>query len=164
LLLQTVGNELVVYDQARQQVHNLNPTAAMIWRYCDGQTTVAEGAALLSEEFNILLDDKVVWLAVEQLEEAQLLEQTPKRPAIAGNISRRDILRRLGQGAASMALLPLVTSIIAPTSAMAASPGDPVGCTSECQQARTECGMSCGSDESCFQACDQAFQDCIANC
>jgi hypothetical protein len=31
-----LGDEASVYDWARAQVHALNPTAARVWRQCDG--------------------------------------------------------------------------------------------------------------------------------
>ena len=31
-----LGNEVAVYDRARAEVHALNPTAACVWRRCDG--------------------------------------------------------------------------------------------------------------------------------
>ena len=34
-----LGDEASVYDWARGQVHALNPTAACVWRQCDGATT-----------------------------------------------------------------------------------------------------------------------------
>ena len=34
-----LGDEASVYDWARAQVHALNPTAARVWRLCDGATS-----------------------------------------------------------------------------------------------------------------------------
>ena len=34
-----LGDEASVYDWARAQVHALNPTAARVWRQCDGATS-----------------------------------------------------------------------------------------------------------------------------
>jgi hypothetical protein len=36
-----VDDELVVHDLARGQLHRLNPTAATVWRACDGRTFAA---------------------------------------------------------------------------------------------------------------------------
>ena len=36
-----LGDEASVYDWARAQVHALNPTAARVWRLCDGATSPA---------------------------------------------------------------------------------------------------------------------------
>ena len=46
-----VDGELVLYDHARQFVHALNPTAAFIWRACDGRHDQASIAAALAERY-----------------------------------------------------------------------------------------------------------------
>lgn len=38
LLLQNVGDQLVVYDQARKRLHVLSRSAALVWQHCDGHT------------------------------------------------------------------------------------------------------------------------------
>ena len=42
-----LGDEASVYDWARAQVHALNPTAAFVWRQCDGATSPDAIAAAL---------------------------------------------------------------------------------------------------------------------
>lgn len=42
---------LVVYDAGRDQVHHLNPTAAVIFDLCDGSRDADEIAAVLAELF-----------------------------------------------------------------------------------------------------------------
>ena len=44
-----VDGELVLYDPQRQYVHALNPTAAFVWRGCDGEHDVASIIAELAE-------------------------------------------------------------------------------------------------------------------
>jgi hypothetical protein len=119
LLVQEVGDELVVYDQERHQVHRLNRTAALVWRHCDGQTTVAELAALLATESNLPADEELAWLALRQLEKADLLQQPPTRPAGGTRVTRRQLLAKLGRTAAVALLVPVVMTIVAPTPAMA---------------------------------------------
>src|SRR6185369_15041765 len=45
-----LGDEASVYDWARTQVHALNPTAACVWRQCDGATSPEAIAAALRQE------------------------------------------------------------------------------------------------------------------
>jgi len=40
VLVQKIGDELIVYDQDRSRAHCLNPTSSLVWQSCDGQTTV----------------------------------------------------------------------------------------------------------------------------
>ena len=50
LVVEAVSDELVVYDLDRGTVHLLNPVAALVWKHCDGRTTVAQLASLLHAE------------------------------------------------------------------------------------------------------------------
>jgi hypothetical protein len=58
-------------------------------------------------------------LALRQLDRLQLLEQTIKLPLQLVGVSRRQMIRNLGLAAA--VAVPLVTSIVAPTAAQAAT-------------------------------------------
>jgi len=121
LLVQEVADELVVYDQDRHQVHRLNRTTGLVWRHCDGQTSIADLAALLQSELNLPAEEELVWLALEGLQKAHLLQQPLIRPADVSNMSRRQAVRKLGLAGALSFLLPVVTSIVAPTPAQGAS-------------------------------------------
>ncbi len=46
-----VDGELVLYDPQRQRVHALNPTAAFVWRACNGQHDEKSIIAELSERY-----------------------------------------------------------------------------------------------------------------
>jgi hypothetical protein len=114
LLVQELGDELVVYDQERHRAHRLNRAAALVWRHCDGRTTVAELTALLRAELNVSADEEVVWFALDCLRKAGLLrERLPRPPAAASGISRRQVVRRLGRTAAVALLVPAVTTVVA---------------------------------------------------
>jgi hypothetical protein len=120
LLVQAVGDELVVYDQERHHAHCLNPSAALVWRYCDGQTSIAEITMRLRDELNLPSDDQFVWQALDQLERARLLRNAVTPPSTGTNISRREMIGRL-LSAGAVLLLPVVTSILVPTASEAQS-------------------------------------------
>lgn len=44
---------LVVYDPAREMVHHLNPSAAMIFDLCDGTRDIDAIAGILSEAYEL---------------------------------------------------------------------------------------------------------------
>ncbi|HVK02662.1 MAG TPA: PqqD family protein, partial [Armatimonadaceae bacterium] len=113
LLVQQVGDELVIYDQERHRAHRLNRTAALVWRYCDGQTTVEDMTRQLEREGegDLPADPEVVWLALEGLSRARLLRERATRPAEVARVPRRDVIRRLGLAGALALALPIVTSI-----------------------------------------------------
>ncbi len=110
---------MLVYDRASDAAHCLNPTAARVWAHCDGRTTVAEMAQLLEDELKTPVTDEVVWFALAQLRKSQLLEEPWATLAQVEQMSRRVMVRRLGIAAA--VTVPLVTSIIAPSAAAAAT-------------------------------------------
>lgn len=122
LLVQEVGDELVIYDQKRDIIQALNPTTALVWRHCDGQTSITEMAALLAQELGLPRDEDLVWLTLEQLEKARLLRESLSHTTDAGKVSRREVVRNLGLVGGLALLLPVISSITAPTPAMAQSP------------------------------------------
>ncbi|MFY9607512.1 MAG: PqqD family protein [Blastocatellia bacterium] len=119
LVVQELPDEVLVYDLTQHKAHCLNQTAAFVWNHCDGQTTPAGIAALMEEEWRKPVSEDVVWLALKQLSKADLLQKRAVRQGETVNFSRRDVMRKLGLAAA--VTLPMVTSIIAPTAAAAAT-------------------------------------------
>ena len=146
LVVQELPDEVLVYDLTRHKAHCLNRTAALIWRHCDGQTTVAEMATLLQKELKSPVDEAVVWLALERLGRARLLHERVTPPAGAARFSRREVIRKLVLVGGLSVLLPVVSSIVAPTAAQAAS------CVTEasCQNSRN-CTTGCGGTPICKQ-------------
>ena len=67
LVVRELPGETLVYDLENNKAHCLNGTAALVWRRCDGQTTVAELAQTLHEELGLPADEVPVRLALEQL-------------------------------------------------------------------------------------------------
>src|SRR5579859_903618 len=127
ILVEQVDDELVVYDEARDVAHSLNPSAALVWRHCDGRTTVPELTNLLHTTLKLPADEELVWLALDRLETAHLLQDRLERPTEMASVSRRQVIRKLGLASGVALLLPVVTSIVAPSPALAASgpPGPP---------------------------------------
>jgi hypothetical protein len=123
LLVQELHGEVLVYDLERDKAHCLNPTAALIWQHCDGQTTIRELTRLLENSLATPIDEDVIWCALHQLEKDRLLQAPLAIPPGMHRISRRALVRRIGVAAI---LLPLITTITAPT-ALAN-----VSCTGSC--------------------------------
>ena len=70
-----LGDEASVYDWAQGKVHALNPTAASVWRRCDGATTADEIAVAVHRELGIPDTDAVVDLTLKEFAGLHLLEQ-----------------------------------------------------------------------------------------
>ena len=118
LTVESIDNEVLVYDGQATRAHCLNRSAALVWGYCDGETTVAEMAARLAAETGAPADPALVLFALRELAERDLLERTVPAPPAAA-LNRRQLLMRLGATAAVM--VPVVTSLVAPSSAAAQS-------------------------------------------
>lgn len=112
--------ELCLYDWQRMEVHNLNPTAARVWELCDGQTTPQQIAAQLHGDLTPAQAEELVWLSLKRLEQAHLLETKVIQPTGRKVLTRRGMLK--GLGVAAM-MLPVVSSIVAPSPVAAQSGG-----------------------------------------
>ena len=106
------SDETIVYDLERHRVHRLSPTAAQVWRACDGKATTAEIARQLPVEAAAGARTELVTLALARLKKARLLEAAADGGASiqdAPLASRRAALKRLGL---AVALLPVITTIL----------------------------------------------------
>jgi hypothetical protein len=121
LVINELPEEIIIYDLETNEAHCLNRTASLVWKHCDGRTTPAKIAANLQKELKAPVNEDLVWYALGQLGKDRLLiESIARPPAAAGvQLSRRDLVKRLGL--AAVIAVPLITTIVAPTAAEAAS-------------------------------------------
>ena len=130
IVVEELADEVLVYDLNRDRAHCLNQTAANVWKLCDGKSSPAEIATRLGTGLEPAAAQEVVWTAIDQLSRAGLLETKVKRPASA--ISRRDVMKKIAVAAAIG--VPVVTSVVAPTSTFAATcRPSRAGCTTSAQ-------------------------------
>lgn len=112
LVVEELGDELLVYDLTRDEAHSLGTVAAKVWKACDGETTIDELASQLG------MDRDAVIEAIEGLRTCLLLDDGPEA-AEASKYTRRGLsLKAVKLGAVATAA-PLIVSIAAPTAAMA---------------------------------------------
>ena len=140
LLTRKIPGELLVYDLKRHKAYCLNAAAAAVWSSCNGKRTVTELARSLQQDANSTVDEKIVWLALDQLEKSHLLQETTVRPASLPPISRRGLIR--AGIVAAMTSLPLVTMISLPTAAQAATAITAAVCTNRNQSDPGGCGLT----------------------
>jgi hypothetical protein len=117
LVIQELPDEVLVYDLDRDRAHCLNTTAAFVWQRCDGKNTTTQIARTLGQQFDCSVDEKLVWLALDQLGRNHLLDRQPAPPPALMGMNRRAMVRALGL--AAIIAVPVVTSIVAPTPAQA---------------------------------------------
>jgi len=145
-----VADETVVYDVTRHKAHCLNATAALIWGYCDGETTIPGMTRRLGEHLGMRLGDDLIWRALDQLQKAHLLAERIEVPTDAQGLSRRDLLRRWSLAAA---MLPIVVSLVVPTAATAANTCiQPCIANNACRAGVDTC-KCCGPPQ-CVKKCD----------
>src|SRR4030095_5689768 len=92
LVVRELPDEVLIYDLVRDKAHCLNQSAAAIWRLCDGQTTPAQIAKKLEKELGTP-DERVIWLALEELGKQHLLDERVRWPAALPPLSRREAIR-----------------------------------------------------------------------
>jgi hypothetical protein len=117
LIVEELDGDLIVYDTERNRAHTLNRVAARIWKQCDGERTVSDLTGLFAAE----TPDDVTMNYLSQLERLHLLNAGSLAIGEARNLSRRQLLRRASIGGAAVVLLPMVTSILAPSAEASSS-------------------------------------------
>ena len=122
LVIKELPNETLVYDLERDEAHCLNQTAALVWKRCDGKTTIAKMTSLLQEKLDTSVNADVVWLAVRQLQRFHLVESYDGEIVVMPTVSRRNLVLKYAPAAL---VLPLIMSISAPAAAQAATPTPP---------------------------------------
>jgi hypothetical protein len=147
LLEETVGEELLLYDQNSHTAHCLSPTAACVWRHCDGELGVAGLAELAGASENLVAD------ALHELREKDLLDAEPQltQSTIPG-ISRREAIGRVVGIGAAAAAAPLIVSATAATPAMASS-GEELTfneITAEEKEKGSKCTPKMGAEDCCL--------------
>jgi hypothetical protein len=110
LVIEELGDELLVYDLDRDRAHSLGAPAARVWRACDGDSSVETLSVKLE------LDEETVARAILELRECHLLDTGP---ADVAGLTRRDMGIRVAKLGAAAAAVPLIVSVAAPTAAQA---------------------------------------------
>ena len=113
---ENLPEEVILYDKTNNKVHCLNKTAAAIWESCDGTRTVEDLAQVIEAKLGAPTDRKLVLLALEELEKADLLESGSVMVPDAVLTSRREALGKI-----AIAGSALVATIVAPAPAAHAS-------------------------------------------
>lgn len=119
LVVQEFPDEVLIYDLETNRAFCLNQTAAFIWRNCDGHNTVNQITYLLSKKLKTPVEETVVWFALQELQEKNLISAGVVPPANLKGLNRRQLLRTLGK--ATAVAVPMIFAITAPTAASAQS-------------------------------------------
>lgn len=145
LIIKELPDETLIYDLGSDEAHCLNQTAALVWKNCNGTRSVSDLANLLEHKLGTPVPEDVVWLALDQLDQFNLLSEPFSRPGTIAGVSRRQLMRKLGVAAAVS--IPVITSIIVPTPAQAASCNSQTNRNDDCP---------CTSSSQCLSGCCRA--------
>jgi hypothetical protein len=154
LLVEAVGEELLLYDQNRHVAHCLSPTAGCVWLHCDGERDVTELAVLAEASEDLVAD------ALHELRERDLLhpESQLTQSALPGE-SRREAISRITRVGAAATSVPLIVSATAATPAMAGSM-ELISCSKSATETCCICETAAGGE-----ACsDDTEEDCKKVC
>lgn len=152
LLEESVGEELLLYDQDSHTAHCLSPVAACVWRHCDGERDVSELAELVG------ISESLVASTLHELREKDLLVAEPllMQGTVPG-ISRREAIGWVGRVGAGAAAASLIVSATAATPAMASS-GEIPECEKQkektCCICEKECIEGTATEEICKKECE----------
>src|ERR1700691_704378 len=122
LLEETVGEELLLYDQESHTAHCLSLIVARIWRYCDGEHDLTGLAQLVGASKDLVAD------ALHELREKDLLVAEPQlTQSTVPGVSRREAIGRAARYGAAAAAGSMIVSATAATPAMAVKAARNVG-------------------------------------
>lgn len=76
-----LGDGVIIYDRDANLVHHLNPSAALVWRMCEGESTVSELVQVLVDVLGLSLHEVNAQVAdlLQELEELKLTEDASTR-------------------------------------------------------------------------------------
>lgn len=116
LVVTDIGEELVVYDKRSHQIHHLNPTAAAIWRLCDGRRPLSAVQRMSNARLGEPLSEELVRDAIAKLARARLLDEQPQDVKVERRSSRRSLVRNAALTGAGLVTAQIV-SVTAPAAA-----------------------------------------------
>ncbi len=134
LSITTVGDETIVFDRLSNNASCLNAVTTAVWLACDGSSDTVNLLNALRKSGYQDASEETVWLALDQLEQAELLDPTCNMAGLVSKgLSRREMLRSLGKRA-GIALPVLSTIAIQPPLAAASGgqPGDSCTLPTDC--------------------------------
>ena len=133
IVVQDLDEETLAYDLVTHKAYCLNQAASLVYRACGAKSSFEE--LKRKHEFT----DEIIFLALDELKRANLLEGDGPYVSPFAGMSRREAIRRFGL--ASMIALPAISSLVVPTAAHAQSGLNPdfTRCTTPGECASANC-------------------------
>lgn len=171
IVIQEMEKEILIYDLKVNKACCLNETSAIIYQLCNGKRNVSEIAQKLSEQSQQPVTEDLVWLALDSFKKDNLLEKSEQFEINFNGLSRRQVIKKVGL--ASLVMLPVISSVVAPVSAatgslapLRASCSSPSQCQSgNCTNlGRSICCVPGSKGASGFNWCCTDTADCNNSC
>src|SRR5215212_9073386 len=83
LVLQTIADEVILYDPKSDETHLLNQTAALVWNGADGKHSISALAMKVALATNTAPNEELVLYTLAQLQRKGLLVQDVETPTAA---------------------------------------------------------------------------------
>lgn len=134
--MSTFDKEILIYDLNTHKAFNLNETSSIVYQGCGDGLTFED----LKRKHHFT--DDLIYLALDELKEKNLLEKNEVYKSSLFGLSRREAIRKVGL--ATMVALPVITGLVAPLAAHAVS----TTCASQgCVNGNAACnpGAGCGA-------------------
>lgn len=154
IIVQSLDDEILIYDLKTNQALSLNETAAEVWQSLDGKKTVAEIAS------EIDFAPEMILFSLDELQKKNLLAEKVETGLAKDKVSRRKMLMKTAS--VSMAL-PLIVGIVAPSSIHAQSNGCPATGLMLAPGGMRQVGYAGVCNLSCPAACAGFNSDCCSN-
>ncbi len=144
LVVQNLNNEILIYNLVENTAFCLNHTSATVYQACDGKTSFNELKA------NPRFPEDLIYLTLSELARNGFIEIPSNYFSPLNGISRREAVKKVGL--ATMIALPVITHVVVPSAANAASGCLPLStiCTfDEGLQAGCCDGLRCDGSSTC---------------
>jgi hypothetical protein len=167
LVVENLGDEMVIYDLDTNVAHALKPLAAAVYTYADGERTPAEIAELASYRLSASITEAEVAEAIDQLDSLSLFV-SPIIDVHTG-LSRRQALKTFAAaGGGAMLVMSVATTAAQACVTCSTVPSSGLKCTTNSlgDAGPGDCKLcndasQCGSDSACCCApCESGAPNC----
>lgn len=145
LLRHELDGQVLIYDAREDRVHLLDTTTGHVFELLEqGGRSRAGIVSELATRMNILEGEGLLELSLEELRKADLLDGNMAPVAPLSEMSRRELLRKVGMAGAAALLIPAIATLTASPAYAQASCS---AATHSCVVGIVDCcaGLTCGN-------------------
>lgn len=155
LLRHELDGQVLIYDAREDRVHLLDTTTGHVFELLQEEGKTRESiVSELASRMNSIETDSLLQLSLDELRKADLLENAATPMPALSDITRRDLLRKVGLAGAAAVLIPAIATLTA-TSAYAQASCLALGAT-----CRASGGLPCCHPLTCTNVGTTGFGTC----